>query len=193
MRFYDATSGDIIIDGQNIFDVKIKSLRDNISYVGQEVQLFDGRIKDNISYSNTKATEAQIIEAAKIAEAHEFIMEKEEGYNFRVGQNGNRLSGGQRQRISIARAILKDAPILIFDEATSALDTVSENLIQKAVEKLSKGKTTLTIAHRLSTVINADEIFVLSNGKIVEQGSHEKLLEKNGNYAKLYSTQLTEK
>ena len=193
MRFYDATSGDIIIDGQNIFDVKIKSLRDNISYVGQEVQLFDGTIKDNISYSNTKATEAQIIEAAKIAEAHEFIMEKEEGYNFRVGQNGNRLSGGQRQRISIARAILKDAPILIFDEATSALDTVSENLIQKAVEKLSKGKTTLTIAHRLSTVINADEIFVLSNGKIVEQGSHEKLLEKNGNYAKLYSTQLTEK
>jgi ABC-type multidrug transport system fused ATPase/permease subunit len=189
LRFYDVTSGRILLDGKDIRDIKIHSLRDNISYVGQDVQLFDGNIIDNIRYSKREATEADVINAAKLAEAHDFIMEMPGGYNFEVGQNGQRLSGGQRQRISIARAILKNSPILLLDEATSALDTTSEELIQSALEKLKQGRTTLTIAHRLSTVVNSDEIFVVSDGKVIESGTHKKLLEKDGEYAVLCSKQ----
>ena len=192
LRFYDPDSGSISIDGHDIRDIKIYSLRDNISYVGQDVQLFDGTIMENIRYSKKDATDADVMAAAKLAEAHDFIMEKPDGYNQNVGQNGSKLSGGQRQRISIARAIIKNSPILLLDEATSALDTQSEELIQSALAKLIKGKTTLTIAHRLSTITNSDKIVVIQNGKILEQGSHQELLAKNGQYAILYSKQFKE-
>ena len=192
LRFYDPVSGVIKIDGNNISDVTINSLRSNISYVGQDVQLFDDTIFENIKYNNISANEEQVVEAAKLAEAHDFISALPERYNMRVGQNGQKLSGGQRQRISIARAILKNSPILLLDEATSALDPVSEKLVQKAFEKLMQGKTTLTIAHRLSTVLKADKIFVLRNGSIIEHGSHKELLSLNGEYANLYSKQFQE-
>jgi subfamily B ATP-binding cassette protein MsbA len=189
LRFYDPRSGQILLDGHDLRDITVNSLRHNISYVGQDVQLFDGTIMENIRYSKKDATEDDVIKAAKLAEAHDFIIQHPEGYNAQVGQNGQKLSGGQRQRISIARALIKDSPILLLDEATSALDTQSEQLIQSALAELIKGRTTLTIAHRLSTVINADEIFVIQEGKVLEHGSHEELLAKNGQYAILYSKQ----
>lgn len=189
LRFYDANSGKILIDGHDIKDISLKSLRNSIAYVGQDVQLFDDTILNNIRYNNLNATEDDVIKAAKLAEAHQFITECEGDYNMRVGQNGSRLSGGQKQRISIARAIIKNSPILILDEATSALDSVSEALIQKAFDHLKQGKTTLTIAHRLSTIVNADKIFVIKDAHIIEYGTHQDLLSKNGEYAKLYANQ----
>lgn len=192
LRFYDVKSGKISVDDHDVRDVTMKSLRDNISYVGQDVQLFDDTILENIKYSNQNATFEEVVYAAKMAEAHDFITQIPEGYNYRIGQNGQKLSGGQRQRISIARAFLRNTPILLLDEATSALDPISEKQIQVAIKHLMEGKTTLVIAHRLSTVISADKIFVMNHGKIVEEGKHEELLKKNGEYAILYSKQFQE-
>ncbi len=190
LRFYDPTSGAVKIDGHDIRDITLKSLRNGMSVVNQEVMLFDDTILENIRYGKEDATEEQIIAAAKLAEADEFIVELPEKYHARIGQNGIRLSGGQRQRIAIARAILYNAPILLLDEATSALDPISERLIKNALDKLMKGRTTVVIAHRLSTVIHADKIFVVSHGKIIESGTHQELLEKkDGAYANLYSKQ----
>ncbi len=192
LRFYDVSSGRILIDGNDVRDVTQKSLRDAIAYVGQEVQLFDDSVIENIRYTKKDATIDEIVNAAKIAEAHDFIIELQEGYDTNVGQNGSKLSGGQRQRIAIARAVISGSPILLLDEATSALDTNSENAVKNALQKLMEGKTTIAIAHRLTTVINSDEILVISNGKIIERGSHKELLEKNGEYANLYSKQFVE-
>lgn len=192
LRFYDVNSGVIKIEGHDIRDITLASLRKNISYVGQDVQLFDLTVRDNILYAKPGATDDEMIEAAKMAEAHEFITQMPNGYLSAVGQNGQKLSGGQRQRISIARAILKNSPILLLDEATSALDPISESLVQKAITKLMESRTTLTIAHRLSTVINADKIFVMQAGKIVEQGTHADLMQTGTVYKELYSTQFKE-
>lgn len=189
LRFYDPTSGKITIDGYDLKDLKIESIRNAVSYVGQEIQLFDDTIIENIRYGKMGASELEVTLAAKLAEAHDFITATENGYHTKIGQNGAKLSGGQRQRISIARAILKNSPILLLDEATSALDTVSENLVQNALTKLMEGRTTIVIAHRLSTVMNADKIFVIANGKIAESGTHSELLAINGEYANLYSKQ----
>ena len=191
-RFYDTTDGTVKINGQDVSDVTLESLRKNMALVSQESAIFNDTIRDNISYGSLKATEEEIITAAKSAAAHDFIMEMTEGYDTRVGENGVKLSGGQRQRISIARAMLKNAPILLLDEATSALDTHSERLVQSALERLQKGRTTIVVAHRLSTIIGADIIHVLDKGKIVESGNHTDLLAKNGAYARLYGTLLKE-
>ncbi len=189
LRFYDANQGSVMLDGHDIRDITLKSLRGAMSVVNQEVMLFDDTIIENIRYGKTDVSEEEIIRAAKLAEADEFIQNLPEKYNTMVGQNGIRLSGGQRQRIAIARAILYNAPILLLDEATSALDPVSEKLIKDALAGLMKNRTTIVIAHRLSTVIHADKIIVISNGKVVEEGSHKELLEKGGAYANLYSKQ----
>ena len=189
MRFYDANSGAIKIDGYDIKYLTIKSLRGSMSVVNQEDMLFDDSILENIRYGKIDATEEEIIRASKMAEADEFIQELPEKYNTKVGQNGIRLSGGQRQRIAIARAILYNAPILLLDEATSSLDPISEKLIKDALANLMKNKTSLIIAHRLSTIIHCDKIIVVGNGKIIEEGSHRELLEKNGVYANLYLKQ----
>ncbi|MFH1158531.1 MAG: ABC transporter transmembrane domain-containing protein [Pseudomonadota bacterium] len=191
-RFYDVTGGAIRIGGQDVRDVTLASLRRNMALVSQEIAIFNDTIRDNIAYGSLQATEEEIVSAAKLAAAHDFIMELTEGYDTRVGENGVKLSGGQRQRISIARAMLKNAPILLLDEATSALDAHSERLVQSALERLQKGRTTLVVAHRLSTIIGADVIHVLDGGRIVESGSHADLLEKNGAYARLYGTLLKE-
>ena len=188
-RYHDVTTGSIKIDGVNIRDMKIKSLRSLIGNVNQEAILFNDTIYNNITFGVQNATMDQVIAAAKIANAHDFIMEKEEGYNTNVGDRGSRLSGGQRQRISIARAILKNPPILILDEATSALDTESEKLVQQALDRLTDSRTTIAIAHRLSTIKNADEICVLHEGKIVERGKHEDLIALDGYYKKLNDMQ----
>ncbi len=189
LRFYDPNSGRILLDGTDIKDLAIKSLRSSMAVVNQEVMLFDDTVLENIRYGNEIATEEQIINAAKLAEADDFIKELPNGYKTAIGQNGIRLSGGQRQRIAIARAILYNAPILLLDEATSALDPISEHAIKKALKTLMKDRTTVVIAHRLSTVIHADCIYVVSDGKIIESGKHQELLEKGGNYANLYSKQ----
>jgi ATP-binding cassette, subfamily B, bacterial MsbA len=189
LRFYDPASGSIKLDSHNISDITLKSLRGSMSVVNQEVMLFDDTIIENIRYGKEDATEEQIIAAAKLAEADEFINEMPGKYHARVGQNGIRLSGGQRQRIAIARAILYNAPILLLDEATSALDPISEKLIKDALAKLTKNKTTIVIAHRLSTVIHAHKIIVISEGRVVEEGNHEELLAKGGAYANLYLKQ----
>ncbi|TCS90598.1 ATP-binding cassette subfamily B protein [Keratinibaculum paraultunense] len=191
-RFYDTNEGDIFIDGYNIKDIKLKSLRQNIGIVQQDVFLFTGTIRDNISYGDPTKSEEDIIEAAKKARIHDFIMSLPDGYDTYIGEKGVKLSGGQKQRISIARLFLKDPPILILDEATSALDTATEVLIQQSLEELAKGRTTLIIAHRLSTIKNADEILVLTNEGIEERGSHEELLKQNYIYAKLYRSQFKE-
>lgn len=191
-RFYDVTSGRITIDGHDIRDVTLKSLRGNMALVSQEVAIFNDSVRDNIAYGTPDASEEQIIAAAKAAAAHEFILELPQGYDTVVGENGVKLSGGQRQRISIARAFLRNAPILLLDEATSALDSQSERLVQQAIENLQKGKTTIVVAHRLSTIINADRIYVISNGKVAEQGTHDSLLSQNGAYAVLYGELLRE-
>jgi len=185
-RFYEVNEGSITIDGIDIRDISLSSLRQNIGVVQQDVYLFSGTVRDNILYGNPDATEEEIIEAAKLANAHDFIMELENGYDTYVGERGVKLSGGQKQRISIARAFLKNPPILILDEATSALDNESERLVQESLNKLAKGRTTLIIAHRLSTIRNADKIIVLTQNGIEEQGTHEELIKKGGVYATLH-------
>lgn len=188
-RYYDVQEGEVLIDGVNVKDLGIHDLRQLIGNVNQEAILFNDSFFNNISFGVENATMKQVEEAARIANAHDFIMQTEEGYDTNIGDRGGRLSGGQRQRVSIARAILKNPPILILDEATSALDTESERLVQDALERLMKTRTTVAIAHRLSTIKNADEIYVLHEGHIVEQGSHDKLMSANGYYRKLHDMQ----
>lgn len=188
-RFYDVNEGSITIDGINVKNMTLFDLRSYMGNVNQEAILFNDTIYNNITFGVESATMEQVIEAAKIANAHDFIMETEEGYQTNIGDRGGRLSGGQRQRISIARAILKNPPILILDEATSALDTESEKLVQEAIENLMKSRTAIVIAHRLSTIKNADEICVMHNGEIVERGKHEDLLALGGYYKKLHGMQ----
>ena len=191
-RFYDVTQGHIFIDDHDTKDVTIESLRAQIAIVTQQTILFNDTIKNNIAYGDIRKTEEDIIRAAKSANAHRFIMNLPKGYDSVIGEQGTRLSGGERQRISIARALLKDAPILILDEATSSLDTESEKEVQEALENLMMGRTTLVIAHRLSTIANADRIVVLVNGEIVEEGTHDSLLKRQGEYFKLYNMQFKE-
>ncbi|EYE89108.1 multidrug ABC transporter ATP-binding protein [Fervidicella metallireducens AeB] len=188
-RFYEVDSGSIFIDGKDIRDIKIKSLRENIGIVQQDVFLFAGTIYENIAYGRLDATRDEIIAAAKAANAHEFIMELEDGYDTYIGERGVKLSGGQKQRISIARMFLKNPPILILDEATSSLDNQSEAIIQKSIEELSKDRTTFIIAHRLATVKNARRIVVLNENGIEEEGTHRELMDKKGIYYELYKTQ----
>lgn len=188
-RYHDVSGGAIMIDGKNVKDIKIADLRSQIGNVNQEAILFNDTFFNNITFGVDNATMEEVIAAAKIANAHDFIMESENGYDTMIGDRGGRLSGGQRQRISIARAILKNPPILILDEATSALDTESERLVQEALERLMKSRTTIAIAHRLSTIKNADEICVLHEGQIVERGTHEELIGKNGYYKRLNDMQ----
>jgi subfamily B ATP-binding cassette protein MsbA len=189
-RFYDVIEGNISIDGHNVQDLKINDLRGLMGIVSQESILFNDTIYNNIAFGMENATKAEIIEAAKVANAHEFILQTENGYQTNIGDRGTKLSGGQRQRISIARAVLKNPPIMILDEATSALDTESEKLVQDALFKLMENRTSIVIAHRLSTVRDADEICVLQEGRIVERGKHEDLLEKQGTYKKLHDLQI---
>ena len=188
-RFYEVTEGRIMIDGKDIRDIKLAALRKNIGMVQQDVYLFAGSVTDNIRYGKPEATDAEVIAAARQANAHDFILGLENGYNTYVGERGVKLSGGQKQRISIARAFLKNPPILILDEATSSLDNKSEKIIQESLEALSKTRTTLVIAHRLSTVKNADMILVITDNGIEESGTHEELIENNGIYAELYDQQ----
>ena len=188
-RFYDANSGDILFDGVSIRDYKQDSLRSVMSLVSQETVLFNDSIKSNIALGRPDATDEEIVEACKVANAHNFIMESPEGYDTNIGDRGAKLSGGQRQRLSIARAVLKNPEFLILDEATSALDTESEKLVQEALTTLLKGRTSVVIAHRLSTIMNADRIFVIDEGRVVEEGKHEELLAKGGVYAKLVELQ----
>ena len=184
-RFYDVDSGDIKIDGKSIYDLTLASLRNSIGVVQQEVFLFTGTIKDNIKYGKQNATDDEVIEAAKKANIHEYIIGLKDGYDTFIGERGVKLSGGQKQRISIARVFLKNPPILILDEATSALDNTTEYLIQKSLEQLCKGRTTIVVAHRLSTIKNADEIIVLTENGVEEKGSHSELIRKSGIYAEL--------
>lgn len=185
-RFYDVTKGSIRIDGKDIRDVTLKSLRNNIGIVQQDVYLFAGTIFENIVYGKPGATREEVIEAAKLANAHDFIMELPKGYDTDIGQRGIKLSGGQKQRLSIARVFLKNPPILIFDEATSALDNESENIVKESLERLAHNRTTFVIAHRLSTIRNAERILVLTENGIEESGTHDELIAKNGVYAQLY-------
>tara|TARA_Y100000591_G_C21845111_1_gene708226 strand:- start:1030 stop:2772 length:1743 start_codon:yes stop_codon:yes gene_type:complete len=189
-RFYDPQEGSIEIDGQNIKDISLESLRKNLSMVSQDVILFDDTIKNNISYANEEASFEEIKKACKFAAADEFIENLPDGYNTLIGENGIRLSGGQKQRISIARAVLKESPIILLDEATSSLDAESEEIVQHAIKNLTKNKTTLVIAHRLSTIHNADKIFVLKNGNILDSGNHEFLINNCKEYNSLYKKQL---
>ena len=186
-RFYDVNSGSVTVDGIDVRDIKIKSLRENIGIVQQDVYLFSGTVRDNIGYGKSDASDREIIEAAKLAGAYEFIKNLPNGFDTYVGERGVKLSGGQKQRISIARVFLKNPPILILDEATSALDNKSEIVVQDSIEKLSKGRTTITIAHRLTTVQNSDLIIVMTKEGIVERGNHQELMEKKGYYYNLYT------
>jgi subfamily B ATP-binding cassette protein MsbA len=188
-RFYDVNKGNIKIDGINIKELSKKSLRGMLGLVTQDSILFNDTVQNNIGLGKEGASLAEITEAAKIANAHDFIMELPKGYDTNIGDSGNKLSGGQKQRLSIARAVLKNPPIMILDEATSALDTESERLVQDALEKMMKNRTSIVIAHRLSTIQNADTIVVLHKGEIVEQGSHTELLAMNGSYKKLVNMQ----
>ncbi len=191
-RFYDSDEGSVIVGGIDVKDLKIASLRDHIALVSQDITIFDDTVAANIGYGRKGATMAEIIKAAKAAAAHEFISAMEQGYETRLGEHGVKLSGGQRQRIAIARAILRNAPLLLLDEATSALDNESEKLVQGALKRLEKGRTTIVIAHRLSTVKSADQIIVLDRGRVVENGTHESLLKKAGLYASMYKAGLRE-
>lgn len=188
-RLYDVKEGSISIDGVNVKELAIQDLRDQIAMVSQETYLFMGSIAENISYANPKATVEEIISAAKAANAHEFIMKLPDGYDTRIGSGGRDLSGGERQRVSIARAILQNPRILILDEATASVDTETEFQIQEALEKLVKGRTTISIAHRLSTLRNADRLFVLDKGKISEAGTHAELIKLKGVYYNLFTKQ----
>lgn len=188
-RFYDVSEGSITIDGVDVRDVTLKSLRNQIGIVQQDVYLFAGTIYENILYGRPDATKEEVIEAAKNANAHEFIMSMPDGYNTDIGQRGVKLSGGQKQRISIARVFLKNPPILIFDEATSALDNESEKVVQESLETLAANRTTIVIAHRLSTIRNARQILVLTDNGIEEQGTHSELMERYGIYRGLYDMQ----
>jgi len=188
-RFYDPQKGRILIDGQDISQVTLESLRKHTAYVSQDVILFNDTIKNNIRYGSPDATDEQVVEAAKAAAADKFISQMEDGYDTLLGEQGSGLSGGQRQMISIARAMLKNAPILLLDEATSALDSQSEKIVQDSLEILMKGRTSVVIAHRLSTVVNADRIYVFNEGKIVDSGTHKELLTRDGIYAQLYKIQ----
>lgn len=193
LRFYDVTEGKITVDGHDIRDLQMTDLRNSIGLVSQDVFLFHGTVRENIAYGTFEATDEQIIEAAKIAEAHDFIMSLPDGYDTIVGERGQKLSGGQRQRVSIARAIVKNPPILILDEATSSVDNETEAAIQRSLEKIAVGRTTIVIAHRLSTVRHADRIFVLENGTLRENGKHEELIDINGIYAALWRVQMGER
>ena len=188
-RFYDATAGDILIDGRNVRDIRPQSLRQNIGIVQQDVYLFAGTVAENLRYGKPDASLDEIIEAAKLAHAHDFIMALPNGYDTEIGERGVKLSGGQKQRLSIARVFLKNPPILIFDEATSALDNESERSVQESLHRLARNRTTLVIAHRLSTVRNAGRIVVLTEDGIAEEGTHAELVASGGAYARLYNTQ----
>jgi ATP-binding cassette subfamily B protein len=190
LRLHDVDGGAIIIDGQNIATVSRQSLRRQIAYVGQHVFLFRGSVRDNIAVGRSGATEAEILAAARAAYAHDFIAAFPRGYDTPVGEHGTQLAGGERQRIAIARALLKDAPIILLDEATASLDSHSEQLVRTAIERLCRGRTTVVIAHRLHTVIDAHRIFVIEDGSVAESGRHDELLRKNGRYASFYRLQL---
>lgn len=190
LRYFDIQGGEILIDGNNIAHVTQESLRRSIAMIPQDAMMFHRSIKENIGYGNLEATEGEIIEAAKKARCHDFIMTLKEGYNTVVGDRGSKISGGQRQRIAIARAVLKKAPILIMDEATSALDSITENDIQESISEIAKGKTTIIIAHRLSTLMDVDRILVFKDGKIIEDGSHDELYEHKGHYRELWDMQV---
>ncbi len=191
-HFYKITDGDIFIDGNSLKNITIQSLRQNIGIVQQDIYLFNSSIRENILYGKLDATDEEVIEAAKKANIHDYIMSLENGYDTVIGERGVRLSGGQKQRLCIARVFLKNPPILILDEATSALDNATEIQIQKSLDELSEGRTTIVVAHRLSTIKNADEIAVVDNGEITEQGTHEQLMDLNGTYAQLYKQQFRE-
>lgn len=188
-RFYDATEGEILIDGNNIKDLKVRDYRKMIGMVTQESVLFNDSVYNNILMGKPDADRAEVEAAAKIANAHDFILNLSDGYDTNIGDDGNKLSGGQKQRVSIARAVLKNPPIMILDEATSALDTESERFVQEALEKMMENRTSLVIAHRLSTIQKADWIVVMERGMILEQGTHKELIDKNGAYKKLVELQ----
>lgn len=191
-RFYDVTAGSILLDGMDIKDYNLHSLRDQIGMVLQDNILFSDSVKENILMGNPQATDEEVIAAAQAANAHEFIMELSSGYDTPIGERGVKLSGGQKQRVAIARVFLKNPAILILDEATSALDLESEKMIQESIERLAQNRTTIIVAHRLSTITHADRIIVIENGQIVEEGSHLELLEQQGSYARLYEIQWKE-
>jgi subfamily B ATP-binding cassette protein MsbA len=189
-RFYDCESGDIKIDNQSIYDLKIDSLRSNISLVNQDVTLFDDTIKNNIAYAKLDASDSEIFEAAKLSFCDEFIHKLPSKFDTFIGENGYRLSGGEKQRLSIARAMLKKSKIILLDEATSSLDAETESKIQEAINLLTKNRTTLVIAHRLSTIMNSKNIYVVDEGKIIAQGNHQELLQKSETYKNFYEKQL---
>ena len=188
-RYHDVTSGEVLIDGVNIKDYSLHSVRSLMSIVTQEPILFNDSIGNNIRLGKENATDEEVIEAAKVANAHNFIIQKEGEYNTNIGDRGSKLSGGERQRLTIARAVVKNPPILILDEATSSLDTESERLVQDAINNMMQNRTSIVIAHRLSTIRHADEIIVLQKGKIVERGTHDQLIAQNGFYRKLVEMQ----
>jgi subfamily B ATP-binding cassette protein MsbA len=190
LRFYSPSSGRVLVDGVPIEDIPLPTLRRQIGLVQQETFLFSGTLRDNIAYANPEATTEQIMDAARAAYAHDFIMQLPKGYRTEVGERGVKLSGGQRQRIAIARALLRDPRILIFDEATSHLDSESEQLVRQALERIAQGRTVFIIAHRLSSVWRADKIVVIEDGELIQLGSHQDLLASNGLYRRLYSLQL---
>jgi ATP-binding cassette subfamily B protein len=190
MRFYNVDGGSVTIDGQNICEIARRSLRQQIASVSQDVFMFRASVRENIAFGKPGATEAEIIAAAKAAHAHDFIMAFPAGYDTQVGEHGLKISGGERQRIAIARALIKDAPIILLDEATAALDSESEYHVQQAIAELCKGRTTIVIAHRLSTIVHSDRILVIEAGEVVEAGRHHELLSKNGRYASFYRLQL---
>jgi ATP-binding cassette subfamily B protein len=189
LRFHDPISGTISLDGKPLEELNLQALRDHVAWVSQHPVLFPGTVRDNIAYARPSASQSEIEEAARVAEAHAFIVDLPLGYQTRVGEDGHKLSGGQRQRVAIARAVLKDAPVLVFDEATSAVDNETEAALQRSLARISTDRTTLVIAHRLSTIRNADMIIVLDQGRIVQQGRHGELLELDGLYGRLWAVQ----
>jgi subfamily B ATP-binding cassette protein MsbA len=189
-RFYNASSGEILIDNQSIYEISLFSLRKNISLVSQDITLFDDTVLANIAYANSEASKEKILEASKFSATHDFVEQLPEKYDTLIGENGVRLSGGEKQRISIARAILKNAPIILLDEATSSLDADTEHKIQEAIMYLTKNKTTIIIAHRLSTVLRANKIFIIENGGVADEGNHDYLLENSEIYKNFYNKQL---